>query len=184
MSSCFDLYMNMYERRKKGESFASEKEIDKAFPGLKSGKFAERCVSEVFGNQIKTNGKCRIIERKSSTKRTSTYQADGFIPSLNAYVEVKNYLFGSSGTAGEKLPNFLLKAEEYDKKVLIIFCGEHELLNDDPSYKIWTAFHTPEICTSPGMLALVNAVREKIFDIVKLSELRDWAKQHQHVGYN
>lgn len=179
MPSCFDLYMNMYERAKKGERFDSENEINKNFPGLKSGKFAEKCVSEVLeDHKIKTKGKDRIIERKSSSRKTSTYQADGFIPSLDIYVEVKNYLFGSSGTAGEKLPNFLLKAEEYDKKVLIVFCGEHDLLKDDPSSKIWTAFHTPESCTSPGTLALVNAVREKIFDIVKLSELQDWAKQH------
>lgn len=58
MPSCFDLYMNMYERAKKGERFDSENEINKNFPGLKSGKFAEN----VFQKYLK------IIKSKQRVK--------------------------------------------------------------------------------------------------------------------
>lgn len=176
MSSRFALYIKMRSNRIVGEKFSAEKLIAEEFKE-KSGKFAENCIREVLSTNVICNGKQRVIKRNSLDKHTKTYQADGYIPKLDCYLESKNYLFLSQGTASEKLPNFLIKLEEYDKPALIILGGEHELLNDDPSHKLWKAFHTPKDCESKAMLALVNAVRGKIYDIVKLSELPSWCEK-------
>lgn len=172
----FNFYLSQLKRRNNGEKFIGDKEISSTFK-MKSGKFAEQCVAEILLPHYVSRGEKRIIRRTSNLARQQTFQADGYLKSLNAYVEVKNYSFNSGGTADEKLPGFFFKLEEYDKPALIILCGEFELLSDDFSTKIWHAFHTPnKMKQYKATFAIVNSVRNKIIDVIKLSELQTWHK--------
>ena len=173
----FNFYLSQLERRKAGEKFDGAKEIGNRFKNkknnnLKPGEFAELCVKEIFRSKsIELNKNC-IVEN-------TTYEADEHIKNLNMYVEVKNYSFYSCGTANEKLPGFFFKLEEYNKPALIIFCGEFELLTDKFSSKIWNAYHSPDKTKRfVATAAIVNSIRNKIINIVKLSELPDWIENN------
>lgn len=166
----WDLYNDQLARRKNGIRFDTAAEYLSL--GLKSGKFCENAIAEVAGSDFVGLGPQVRIPRSNGRYFT----ADGFLPDLGCYIESKNYSFYSTGTASEKLPNFLVKLEEYDKPALIIFGGEHELLNDEPSRLIWDAFHNGS--SSSGVInAMVNFIRPKIRDIIGLSELRGWLEE-------
>jgi len=168
--SFWDLYNDQLARRKAGIRFDTAAEYMKM--GLKPGAFSENAIAEALGGDFVSVGAAVKISR--SNKRS--FRADGWIPRLGIYVESKNYSFYSSGTASEKLPNFLVKLEEYDAPALIIFGGEHELLSDDPARYIWDAYHRGS-SQSRAINALVEVVRPKIRDIIGLSELKSWMER-------
>lgn len=170
MKSFWELYNYQLQRRADGIKFDTHAEYLQL--GLKSGKFCEDTISEVAGPTYITKGEEVRISRKCGKK----YLADGWFQDLGCYVESKNFSFYSSGTASEKLPNFLIKLEEYDKPALIIFGGEHELLNTGPDQLIWDAFHKGA-SSSRAMNALVNVVRHNIRDIIGLSSLPQWLQE-------
>ena len=173
------LYKEQLNRFKNGDHFDAHEEYITTY-GVKAGRFGEELIQEILGENFATGVTNRRIPRKNGRH----YSADGYIPSLDIYLESKFLTFCSAGTAPEKLPYFLFKAEEYDKPVVLILGGEHELLKDEPSYYLWTAYNQPENCTSKAALALVNAVRHKIAGIVKLSELRDWVTAQEAKSTN
>lgn len=168
------LYVEQLTRFKRGEVFDAHNEYISQY-GIKSGRFGEQLIQEILGDNFATGVSNRKIKRANGRY----YSADGYIPSLDIYLESKFLTFCTAGTAPEKLPYFLFKAEEYDKPVVLILGGEHELLKDEPSYYLWTAYNEPERCSSKAALTLVNAVRHKIAGIVKLSELRDWVNAQE-----
>lgn len=165
--SFWDLYNDQLARRKAGIRFDTAAEYMKM--GLKSGKFCENAIAEAAGPSFVAHGPSVKINRSNGR----FFSADGWIPELGCYVESKNYSFYSNGTASEKLPNFLVKLEEYDKPALIIFGGEHELLSDDPARYIWDAYHKGA-SSSRAINAMVNEVRPKIRDIIGLSNFKGW----------
>lgn len=168
------LYRDQLSRFTRGLKFNAQEEYIERW-GSKSGRFGEDLIAEVLGDNILTETRDTRIPRANG----SYYEADGFIPSLNIYLESKFLTFHSAGTAPEKLPYFLFKAEHYDRPVVLILGGEHELLKDEPSRVLWTAFNEPHNCTSRAALALVSAVGDRIAGIVKLSELRSWITEQE-----
>lgn len=168
------LYTEQLQRFKEGENFDAHEEYIGTF-GMKAGRFGEELIQEILGDNFATGPDNRRIPRSNGRY----YSADGYIPSLDIYLESKFLTFNTAGTAPEKLPYFLFKAEEYNKPVVLILGGEHELLKDEPSRYLWTAFNDPDNCHSAAAKALVEAVRHKIAGIVKLSELRQWVTDQE-----
>ena len=168
------LYQDQLARFKNGIKFDSQKEYIERW-GSKSGGFGEDLVKEVMDKNIMTKRQYTRIPRSNGRY----YIADGFIPSINVYLESKFLSFNTAGTAPEKLPYFLFKAEEYDRPVVLVLGGEHELLKDEPSRLLWNAFNDPTNCPSKAAIAVVNSVGDRIAGIVKLSELREWVKQKE-----
>jgi len=164
-----NLYLSQLERCNKGIRFNSAQEI-KDVSGKKPGGWAEIAIAEAIGDRYHRRRKECTVKRANGRE----FWLDGYIEDLDCYVESKNFSFFSSGTASEKLYSVFVKFEEYDKQTLLVFCGEHERLSDDASKVIWDAFHNPHSCNSKSVVALVNSVRHKIRDIVKLSELHGW----------
>ncbi len=103
------------------------KQIEKLFDE-KSGVFAENlCREEIESGGFNVTSKGIKIESLPKFLRKQEYKPDGLIEQLDMYIECKNYMFYSSGTANEKLPGFLIKLQHYDKPCLLILCGQHEL---------------------------------------------------------
>lgn len=163
----WELYVDQLRRRQSGIKFDTHSEYLNL--GLKSGKFCENAIAEVVGHSFFSRGPQVRIQKKTG----SYYTADGFIQDLGCYVESKNFSFYSSGTASEKLVHFLIKLEDYDKPTLLIFGGEHELLNTGPDKLIWDAFHSGS-SNSSFVNAGMSIIRHKIRDIIGLSELDSW----------
>jgi hypothetical protein len=164
-----ELYVSQLDRYVRGEVFDPGLEYETRF-GVKAGKFGEGLICEMLGDDLSLLSSERRIRREGG----SYYDADGYLPRARIYLESKYLSFWSTGTAPEKLPYFLFKAEKYDKPVVLVLGGMHELLVDEPSRQLWTAYNKPEECDSGAAVALVGAVRHKIAGIVKLSELRSW----------
>lgn len=169
----FELYKSQIGRFVSGERFEAQEEYIQQW-GIKSGRFGEQLIQEMLGEDYTTSrSDCRIPHG------SSYYDADGYIKSLDIYLESKFLTFWSAGTAPEKLPYFLFKAEHYDKPVVLVLGGEHELLKDPPSRTLWTAFNHPEQCDSKAALAVIQAVGDRLAGIVKLSELPEWIRARQ-----
>lgn len=163
------LYISQLQRFQDGVVFNAQEEYIERWDS-KSGRFGEQLISEILGDQLDTRTAATRIPRASG----SYYTADGFIPRLGIYLESKFLTFHSAGTAPEKLPYFLFKAEHYPSPVVLVLGGEHELLKDEPSRLLWTAFNEPHECLSRAALAVVSAVGDRLAGVVKLSELRRW----------
>lgn len=176
MKVCYDLpmtkeelYVSQLGRYVRGEVFDPGSEYESSF-GIKAGKFGESLICEMLGDDLSVLSSHRRIRREGG----SYYDADGYLPRVGVYLESKYFSFWSNGTTPEKLPYFLFKAEKYDKPVVLVLGGMHELLVDEPSHQLWTAYNKPGECDSGAAVALMGAVRHKIAGIVKLSELRSW----------
>lgn len=169
-----ELYKNQLKRFQTGERFDAHSEYLQHW-GRKAGKFAEDLILEILGDKLSTGAESCRIPRSNGRY----YSADGYIPSLGFYLESKFFTFCSAGSAPEKLPYFLFKAEEYDKPVVLVLGGEHELLKDEPSRYIWTAYHNRESCNSKAAVTLVDSVRSKLAGVVKLSEFRQWVTDQE-----
>jgi hypothetical protein len=114
--------------------------------GSKPGMFAEVCMKEAVelsGLTFSESGPVRVDFYETTQKQR--FQPDGYIPELGCYLESKNYSFGSSGTANEKLFGFLFKLSMYDKPCILVFAGEHELKMHDECKLIWSVFHDDPI---------------------------------------
>lgn len=171
-----ELYKDQLARFQREDIFNAQDEYIERW-SIKSGRFGEELIREMLGSNLVTETRDRRIIR--SDGKGKYYEADGYIKSLDIYIESKFLTFWSAGTAPEKLPYFLFKAEHYDKPVVLVLGGEHELLKDEPSYHLWTAFNEPEKCQSRAALALVGAVGDRLAGVVKLSELRSWVASRE-----
>lgn len=165
------LYLDQLRRYQLGERFDAQAEAVRAF-GLKGGQFGQRIIQELLEEDFENSTKVCRIRRKNQ----KYYDTDGHIPSLGVHIESKYMTFYSAGTAPEKLPYWLCKLEEYDKPAVLVLGGMHETFTDEPSQLIWSAYHTPSNCHSKVIQACIEAVRDRLVDVVKLSELRAWAK--------
>ena len=177
-SSHLKTYMDLHARAKAGQEVDANKELaDSGYE--KSGKFCEKVIEEIAakcGLVYKTD--CEVPRQGLLTKkgRTKQYRPDGYLEELGLYIESKNFAFGSSGTASEKLLYAISKAARSDKKVVIVFGGRHDLLDTEVDEEIWNAWHHAAGSGNAivdGMMKSVD-VRNVIEDIVKLSELEDW----------
>lgn len=165
----YDLQISSFKSNKK-LSISNDERFNHF--NVKSGKFAENLVKEIIGENYITTGICIQRNTKGNRGKNLKYMPDGYIKDIDIYTEVKNLDLGNgSGTAIEKLLYMFRKIEEYDKPVLIIFCGKHELLIDEVSHEIYSAYHFN--AGSKIVNAVINEVREKIVDIVKVSELNN-----------
>jgi len=99
--------------------------------GIKSGKFGENLCKETIKSVFPKYSKGNKIKNLPATVIKQYYSTDGYIPELDMYIESKNYMFYSSGTANEKLWGWFPKLQNYDKPCILIFSGEHELLSFD-----------------------------------------------------
>ena len=114
--------------------------------GFKPGTFAEACMKEAVelsGLTFSNSGPVRVDFHETTQKQR--FHPDGYIPELGCYLESKNYSFGTSGTANEKLFGFLFKLSMYDKPCILVFAGEHELKIHDECKLIWSVFHNDPI---------------------------------------
>ena len=116
------------EREKKNKENA--KLIMESF-GIKSGKFAESLCRETIEAIFPKYTKGKRIDNLPPTVIKQYFDADGYIPELDMYIECKNYQFYSSGTANEKLWGWFPKLQHYDKSCILVLSGEHELLSFD-----------------------------------------------------
>jgi hypothetical protein len=168
------LYLSQLQRYLAGHRFDAQSETVKTF-GLKGGQYGQRLIQEILGADFTSDTRvCRI--RRDAKKY---YDTDGHISSLGVHIESKYMSFWSAGTAPEKLLYWLCKLEEYNRPTILVLGGMHEALADEPSQHIWSAYHTPDVCKSQVAKSCVDIVRHKLLDVVKLSELRDWAKARQ-----
>ena len=172
MASRREFYEGQLARFESGERFDAADECLGVW-GQKPGNFAESMIAEMMGGELsRESSDCRIPNGLGSF-----YIADGWIPRIGCYLESKYQAFWTSGTAHEKLPMFLIKAAGYDREVVLVLGGEHESGRDPTSRMLWKAYHHPEQCATPSelaMLALVNATRHRLRDVVRLSELTVW----------
>lgn len=97
-----------------------------------SGVFAESlCKEEIKSCGYNLIKKGILVENLPEHIKKENYIPDGLIEELDLYIESKNYMFYSTGTANEKLPGFLIKLQYYDKPCLLIFSGQHEVRQFD-----------------------------------------------------
>lgn len=167
-----EFYAEQLERFRRGERWSGGGDCLRVW-GQKPGRFAELLIAEVLGESLSTERRHCAIPNGAG----GHYIADGWVADRGVYLESKFQAFGTSGTAHEKLPNFLIKAAGYDRPVLIVLGGEHEVSHDPTSRMLRFAWERPEECTTPSqkaMLALVETVRGRIAGIIGLSELEGW----------
>lgn len=112
--------------------------------GIKSGKFAEALCKEVIKTIFPKYTKGKRIKNLPSTVIKQYFDADGYIPELDMYIECKNYQFYSSGTANEKLWGWFAKLQYYDKPCILVLSGEHELLSFDECSSIMGIYKNKE----------------------------------------
>jgi DNA adenine methylase Dam len=129
------------EKEKKNKENA--KLIMESF-GIKSGKFAESLCRETIKTIFPKYTKGKRIENLPPTVVKQYFDADGYIPELDMYIECKNYQFYSSGTANEKLWGWFPKLQHYDKPCILVFSGEHELLSFDECSSIMGIYKNKE----------------------------------------
>jgi len=129
------------ERAKKNKDNA--KLIMEEF-GIKSGKFAEVLCKETISSIFPKYTKGKRIKNLPSSVIKQYFDTDGYIPELDLYIECKNYMFYSSGTANEKLWGWFPKLQHYDKPCILVFSGEHELLSFDECSSIMGIYKNKE----------------------------------------
>ncbi len=118
----------------------------------KTGIFCEKVIYEIILNKILQNSsnsnninKISKIPINSNIQNLwhgqENFEPDGSVINVqnskygnDIYIESKCYGFGSGGTADEKLPGFFDKARLYDKPVLLVLAGIHELWGKEGSF--------------------------------------------------
>ena len=196
MTNSISQYLSFLNKRKTGVSRKDwTMNIALAALGkLKPGKFGENVLHQMVANAgftIETKQTHTKIMLDSLRKRflaKNYFDADGYIPELDVYLESKMYAFNSAGTANEKLAGFLDKVLHYDKKCVLVLGGEFELDTKLESNALLAAAGL----LGPELLALSQSVqsngkkmsfnarnaKELIDDghleIVRLSEFPQW----------
>ena len=161
---------------------------------LKSGKFGEYVLHQMVAatgftiksKQIHTKITLDALQKRCLGK--NYFDADGYIPELDVYLESKMYAFNSGGTANEKLAGFLDKVLHYDKKCVLVLGGEFELdkygesnsllaaagLSDDETTQWFFGTQddgAPNNFNARNAKFLIDAGK---LEIVRLSEFTQW----------
>jgi hypothetical protein len=150
------------------------KDIYKLF-GEKSGKFAENvCREEIESCGYKLKTKDLKVENLPGHIKKDFYRPDGLIEELNVYVESKNYMFYSTGTANEKLPGFLIKLQYYDKPCVLILSGLHEMRSFDECNIIYGSYNEEEEYKNEFLYPVITKLkRQKKLYVTGLSSLKE-----------